>query len=63
MGSHLRWRRAERLTRTLERQLSARDAEPATVAESVPQNTAPGAPGGALPAPSSRAAQVARVED
>lgn len=66
-----RARRAERLTRTLERQLAARDAEPAAAAQSTPQNApqnasqnaSQNAPAGALPAPSGRAAQVARVED
>ena len=54
-----RARRAERLNRTLERQLSERDAEPAPAAES----PSPIASSAALPAPSGRAAQVARTED
>ena len=58
-----RARRAERLNRTLERQLSERDAEPATVAESAPHGASRNVPGGALAAPSGRAAQVARIED
>ena len=60
-GGHARRRarRAERLNRTLERQLSERDAEPAPAAES----SAPIASSAALPAPSGRAAQVARTED
>jgi hypothetical protein len=60
-GGHARRRarRAERLNRTLERQLSERDAEPAPAAES----SSPIASSAALPAPSGRAAQVARTED
>jgi len=54
-----RARRAERLNRTLERQLLERDAEPAAAAESA----SPIASAAALPAPSGRAAQVARTED
>jgi hypothetical protein len=54
-----RARGAERLNRTLERQLSERDAEPAPAAES----PSPIASSAALPAPSGRAAQVARTED
>ncbi len=54
-----RARGAERLNRTLERQLSERDAEPASAAESF----SPIASSAALPAPSGRAAQVARTED
>ena len=54
-----RARGAERLNRTLERQLSERDAEPAPAAES----PSPIASSAALPAPSGRAALVARTED
>ena len=54
-----RARGAERLNRTLERQLSERDAEPAPAAES----SSPIPSSAALPAPSGRAALVARTED
>lgn len=58
-----RARRAERLNRTFERQLAERDAEPGVDTEKAPQNAPHVALGGALPSPSGRAAQVARVED
>jgi hypothetical protein len=60
-------RRAERLNRTLERQLLERDAEPTPA--NAPANASdvvsasPNVSSAALPAPSGRAAQVARTED
>lgn len=58
-----RARRAERMNRTLERQLLDRDAQPADpperASQPIPQNTS----AGALSPPSGRAAQVARLED
>lgn len=62
-----RARRAERLNRTLERQLLERDSEPAPA--NAPANApaavsaSPSVSSAALPAPSGRAAQVARTED
>ena len=54
-SSRRRARRAERANRTLERQLTERDAAPVNIAASLPA--------GSLSAPSGRAESVARVED
>ena len=56
IGWRRRARRAERLYRTLERQIAERDAAPITVVANMPA-------AGALPAPAGRAARTALLED
>jgi putative membrane protein len=56
IGWRRRARRAERLYRTLERQIAERDAAPITVVANTPA-------AGALPAPAGRAARTALLED
>jgi putative membrane protein len=58
-GGRRRARRAERLNRTLERQLLERDAETAEAAAKASRNMS----AGAWAAPSGRSVQLARTED